>query len=139
MKKNVLLFLFILLFNFSYSQKFDLGIRSGSNFATQNIKSIQGTKSITGLHLGVFTYIKLPLLFGIQSEIQYSMQGTKVDANTIINIDYVKIHILKRIMFNHISSILYSLSVSFENSIFYKKIVLYHNISRYNMIYHDLS
>ena len=99
MKKNVLLFLFILLFNFSYSQKFDLGIRSGSNFATQNIKSIQGTKSITGLHLGVFTYIKLPLLFGIQSEIQYSMQGTKVDANTIRNIDYVNIPILIRTTF----------------------------------------
>ena len=94
MKKFILVLSFILLFSISYSQKFGLGIKSGSNFATQDIKSIQGTKSITGLHLGIFTYIKLPLIFGIQAELQYSMQGTKVNANTIRNINYINIPLL---------------------------------------------
>ena len=94
MKKFILVLSFILLFSISYSQKFGLGIKSGSNFATQDIKSIQGTKSITGLHLGIFTYIKLPIIFGIQAELQYSMQGTKVNANTIRNINYINIPLL---------------------------------------------
>ena len=94
MKKFILVLSFILLFSISYSQKFGLGIKSGSNFATQDIKSIQGTKSITGLHLGIFTYIKLPIIFGIQAELQYSMQGTKVNASTIRNINYINIPLL---------------------------------------------
>ena len=97
MKSKVLTFIFFLLIiQNSFSQKFDLGIKSGSNFATQNIKSISGTKSITGLHLGVFTYIKLPLVFGIQPELQYSMQGTKINSSTIRSIDYLNIPILVR-------------------------------------------
>ena len=97
MKSKILtLFFFLSINQISFSQKFDLGIKSGSNFATQNIKSISGTKSITGLHLGVFTYIKLPLVFGIQPELQYSMQGTKINSSTIRSIDYLNIPILVR-------------------------------------------
>ncbi len=97
MKSLILtLFFFLLIIQNSFSQKFDLGIKSGSNFATQNIKSISGTKSITGLHLGIFTYIKLPLIFGIQPELQYSMQGTKINSTTIRNIDYLSVPLLVR-------------------------------------------
>ena len=104
MKSRVLTFIFFLLIiQNSFSQKFDLGIKSGSNFATQNIKSISGTKSITGLHLGVFTYIKLPLVFGIQPELQYSMQGTKINSSTIRSIDYLNIPILIRSSFGPIN------------------------------------
>ena len=99
MKSKILIFIFLLIIQNSFSQKFDLGIKSGSNFATQNIKSISGTKSITGLHLGVFTYIKLPLVFGIQTELQYSMQGTKINSTTIRNIDYLNVPILVRSSF----------------------------------------
>ena len=104
MKSKILtLFFFLLIIQSSFSQKFDLGIKSGSNFATQNIKSISGTKSITGLHLGVFTYIKLPLVFGIQPELQYSMQGTKINSSTIRSIDYLNIPILIRSSFGPIN------------------------------------
>ena len=104
MKSKVLTFIFFLLIiQNSFSQKFDLGIKSGSNFATQNIKSISGTKSITGLHLGVFTYIKLPLVFGIQPELQYSMQGTKINSTTIRSIDYLNIPVLVRSSFGPIN------------------------------------
>ena len=104
MKSKILTFIFFLLIiQNSFSQKFDLGIKSGSNFATQNIKSISGTKSITGLHLGVFTYIKLPLVFGIQPELQYSMQGTKINSSTIRSIDYLNIPVLVRSSFGPIN------------------------------------
>ena len=100
MKSKVLTFIFFLLIiQNSFSQKFDLGIKSGSNFATQNIKSISGTKSITGLHVGVFTYIKLPLIFGIQPELQYSTQGTKINSSTIRSINYLNVPILVRSSF----------------------------------------
>ena len=100
MKSKILTFIFFLLIiQNSFSQKFDLGIKSGSNFATQNIKSISGTKSITGLHVGVFTYIKLPLIFGIQPELQYSTQGTKINSSTIRSINYLNAPILVRSSF----------------------------------------
>ena len=100
MKAKIFTFIFFLLIiQNSFSQKFDLGIKSGSNFATQNIKSISGTKSITGLHVGVFTYIKLPLIFGIQPELQYSTQGTKVNSSTIRSINYLNVPILVRSSF----------------------------------------
>ena len=100
MKSKIFTFIFFLLIiQNSFSQKFDLGIKSGSNFATQNIKSISGTKSITGLHVGVFTYIKLPLIFGIQPELQYSTQGTKVNSSTIRSINYLNVPILVRSSF----------------------------------------
>ena len=104
MKSKIFTFIFFLLIiQNSFSQKFDLGIKSGSNFATQNIKSISGTKSITGLHIGVFTYIKLPLIFGIQPELQYSTQGTKINSSTIRSIDYLNIPILVRSSFGPIN------------------------------------
>ena len=100
MKAKIFTFIFFLLIiQNSFSQKFDLGIKSGSNFATQNIKSISGTKSITGLHVGVFTYIKLPLIFGIQPELQYSTQGTKINSSTIRSINYLNVPILVRSSF----------------------------------------
>ena len=100
MKSKIFTFIFFLLIiQNSFSQKFDLGIKSGSNFATQNIKSISGTKSITGLHVGVFTYIKLPLIFGIQPELQYSTQGTKINSSTIRSINYLNVPILVRSSF----------------------------------------
>ena len=104
MKYKILTFIFFLLIiQNSFSQKFDLGIKSGSNFATQNIKSISGTKSITGLHVGVFTYIKLPLIFGIQPELQYSTQGTKINSSTIRSINYLNVPILVRSSFGPIN------------------------------------
>ena len=104
MKAKIFTFIFFLLIiQNSFSQKFDLGIKSGSNFATQNIKSISGTKSITGLHVGVFTYIKLPLIFGIQPELQYSTQGTKINSSTIRSINYLNVPILVRSSFGPIN------------------------------------
>ena len=49
MTKNILLFFFIFFLSFNtYSQKFDLGIKVGPNFATQKLSLIEGVESITG-------------------------------------------------------------------------------------------
>ena len=71
-KAITIFFLFFLLSNISYSQKLELGLKGGTNFATQKLNGISGVESITGYHIGGFLYFKLPILFGIQVEGQYS-------------------------------------------------------------------
>ncbi len=93
------LFLIILGSSSAFSQKLEVGLKGGSNFATQKLSSIQGVESIAGYHLGGFVYFKLPFLFGIQVEGQYSTQGSKFQVNQIINknnLSYLNIPILIR-------------------------------------------
>ena len=93
------LFLIILGSSTAFSQKLEIGLKGGSNFATQKLSSIQGVESITGYHLGGFVYIKLPLIFGIQVEGQYSTQGSEFLVNQLIhknNLSYLNIPILFR-------------------------------------------
>ena len=86
MTKNILLLFFTFFFSLNvYSQKFELGFKGGANSATQKLNTIQGVESITGYHLGAFTYIKLPLIFGIQAEVQYSTQGGKFELSQVVN------------------------------------------------------
>ena len=80
-KSLTIFFLALVLSNFLYSQKLEVGLKGGSNLATQKLSSIQGVESITGYHLGGFVYIKLPFLFGIQVEGQYSTQGSEFLVN----------------------------------------------------------
>ena len=93
------LFLIILGSSSAFSQKLNVGLKVGSNFATQKLSSIQGVESIAGYHLGGFVYFKLPFLFGIQVEGQYSTQGSEFQVNQIINknnLSYLNIPILIR-------------------------------------------
>ena len=93
------LFLIILGSSSAFSQKLEVGLKGGSNFATQKLSSIQGVESITGYHLGGFVYFKLPFLFGIQVEGQYSTQGSEFLVNQLINknnLSYLNIPILFR-------------------------------------------
>ena len=93
------LFLIILGSSSAFSQKLKVGLKGGSNFATQKLSSIQGVESITGYHLGGFVYFKLPFLFGIQVEGQYSTQGSEFLVNQLINknnLSYLNIPILFR-------------------------------------------
>ena len=100
MTKNILLLFFTFFFSLNvYSQKFELGFKGGANSATQKLSEIQGVESITGYHLGAFTYIKLPLIFGIQAEAQYSTQGSEFDFNSFFrkdNLNYLNIPVLIR-------------------------------------------
>ena len=100
MTKNILLIFFIFFWSFNiYSQKFDLGLKVGPNSATQKLNTIEGVESITGYHVGAYMYIKLPLIFGVQAEAQYSTQGGEFQLNQVINknnLSYVNIPILIR-------------------------------------------
>jgi len=100
MTKNILLLFFTFFFSLNvYSQKFELGFKGGANSATQKLNTIQGVESITGYHLGAFTYIKLPLIFGIQAEVQYSTQGGKFELSQVVNknnLSYLNIPVLIR-------------------------------------------
>ena len=79
MTKNILLLFFTFFFSLNvYSKKFELGVKGGVNSATQKLNTIQGVESITGYLLIAFTYIKFPLLFGIQLEVQYSTHGVQL-------------------------------------------------------------
>tara|TARA_A100001234_G_C12637528_1_gene390668 strand:- start:985 stop:1587 length:603 start_codon:yes stop_codon:yes gene_type:complete len=98
-KAITIFFLFFLLSNISYSQKLEIGLKGGTNFATQKLNGISGVESITGYHIGGFLYFKLPILFGIQVEGQYSTQGSEFQINQVINknnLRYINIPILIR-------------------------------------------
>ena len=99
-KKAITIFiLFFLLSNISNSQKLELGLKGGTNFATQKLNGISGVESITGYHIGGFLYFKLPILFGIQVEGQYSTQGSEFQIYQVINknnLRYINIPILIR-------------------------------------------
>ena len=99
-KKIVPIFFLLLLFaNKSFSQKFELGLKVGPNFATQKLSTITSVESITGYHLGGFVYFKLPILFGIQVEGQYSKLGSEFQINQLINknnLGYINIPVLIR-------------------------------------------
>ena len=99
-KKSIsIFFLFFLITNISLSQKLELGIKAGPNSATQKLNTITGIESVTGYHVGGFLYFKLPILFGIQVEGQYSTQGSEFQVNQIINknnLSYINFPILIR-------------------------------------------
>tara|TARA_B100000683_G_C12472306_1_gene548198 strand:+ start:1159 stop:1761 length:603 start_codon:yes stop_codon:yes gene_type:complete len=101
MIKKIICFysLSVLLIFSSYSQKFELGLKAGPNFATQKISTITNPESITGYHLGGFMYLKLPIIFGIQVEGQYSKLGSEFQINQLINknnLGYINIPVLIR-------------------------------------------
>ena len=99
-KKIVPIFFLLLLFaNKSFSQKFELGLKVGPNFATQKLSTIQSVQSVSGIHFGGFIYLKLPVIFGIQTGAYYSEQGSEFSIKNIIDknsLDYINVPILIR-------------------------------------------
>ena len=99
-KKSIsIFFLLFLILNSSFSQKLELGLKGGTNFATQKLSNITGVESVTGYHIGGYLYFKLPILFGIQVEGQYSTQGSEFQVGQIINknnLRYINVPILIR-------------------------------------------
>ncbi len=99
-KKSIsIFFLLFLILNSSFSQKLELGLKGGTNFATQKLSNITGVESVTGYHIGGFLYFKLPILFGIQVEGQYSTQGSEFQVGQVINknnLRYINVPILIR-------------------------------------------
>ena len=86
----------------AYSQaQFAIGIKAGPNFATLDTKSSAGEnyKNRTGFHGGAFVLIKAAKI-GVQPEIIFSQQGSKVKINSEnfeSNFSYVNIPIILKL------------------------------------------
>ena len=81
--------------------QFAIGIKAGPNFSTIDTKSSPGTnyKNRTGFHGGAFVLIKAAK-FGVQPEIIFSQQGSKVRINSQdfeSNFSYVNIPIILKL------------------------------------------
>ncbi|MBT1701862.1 porin family protein [Chryseosolibacter indicus] len=82
-KLSLLIVTICLAASHAYSQaEFAIGIKAGPNFASLDTKASAGEnyKSRTGFHGGAFALIKLSKI-GIQPEIIFSQQGSKVEFN----------------------------------------------------------
>ena len=77
MKNIILLFGIVAINGISFGQKIDIGIKGGMNFSKLEIPDIR-TSSKTGYHLGAYALFKFGKL-GVQPEIIFSQQGSKVD------------------------------------------------------------
>ncbi len=100
--KNVKLFIiipaFLLLSAGAFAQaQVAVGVKGGLNFAKLDGTSADGTfKNRTGYHFGAFGLIKLSKI-GIQPEILFSQQGSKIKTNTgdfDANFSYINIPVL---------------------------------------------
>ncbi len=92
MKKITLLVVAILISASGFSQKIDLGVKAGVNFAT--LSDVEGGPSNkTGFQAGIFAALKLGDKIGVQGDVLYSQQGAEFSA-TKFDITYVNIPIV---------------------------------------------
>ena len=74
------------------AQDVDFGIKAGVNFAS--INDISGNpESRTGFVFGAFAGFKLGDKIGLQGDVLYSQQGSKVDLGEI-NLDYINVPVV---------------------------------------------
>lgn len=102
MKKTILTFVLAVAAFCSFAQaQFSVGLKGGLNFANLDVSDVEATyKNRTGYHLGAFTLIKFAN-FGIQPEIIFSEQGSKVKDPTLgdfeSNFSYVNVPIILKL------------------------------------------
>jgi hypothetical protein len=102
MKKTIILAItVVVLATSAFAQKkVEFGVKAGMNFAQEYIEE-GSTDMRVGLHAGIFTEFFISNRFGLQTELQYSMQGGK-DNDGTEKFDYInlpimlKIYVLKR-------------------------------------------
>lgn len=109
MKKFILTCFVALIIASGYAQGLDLGIKAGANFANQDISG-QGisldTKSRASFHGGLFVTFMFSEKMGLQPELLYSIQGSKVeDFDLEQSLDYLSIPILFRYNINDMISL----------------------------------
>lgn len=101
MKKIIITSFFLLATMYTFAQaQLAIGIKAGPNFAKLDGTSAQGTfESRTGYHFGAFGLIKLTKI-GIQPEILFSQQGSKIKTNTSdfdANFSYINVPIIVKL------------------------------------------
>lgn len=99
MKKIILAVSAILLSTSAFAQNFEFGVKAGLNLATMT-KSDGAAKFRPGIHAGAFAEYVINDYVGVQAELLYSMQGTRVKedgATGTLKLDYIVLPILAKI------------------------------------------
>jgi len=93
MKRTFLFLIFSGLSFYAAAQGFSLGLKAGVNMS--NLDGFEDSKNYTSFNAGVFGLIKLSKI-GIQPEVLYSVQGTKVD-DFKTELSYVNIPVMVKL------------------------------------------
>jgi hypothetical protein len=96
MKKNILFLVVVAISYTSFGQRIDIGIKGGMNFSKLEIPDIK-TSNKTGYHVGAYSLFKFGKL-GLQPEIIFSQQGSKVDLGNW-DTKYINIPIILKFYF----------------------------------------
>lgn len=104
--KTVRIFLFALtLFTVGAIQAQKVGVRAGLNIANVSGSDVVENKSLIGLHVGVFKEITIvPEIFFLQPELQYSMQGYKIEEEDF-SLGYFNIPLLGKVYIAKVLSV----------------------------------
>jgi hypothetical protein len=93
MKKSLQFLFAVLLFGqVSVAQGINFGIKGGANYSTFSVNGVSSS-NLTSFHAGAIMEIKTPII-GIQPEILYSSQGTKISGGDDLKLDYISIPIV---------------------------------------------
>lgn len=98
-KLNVVLILFLLLFQTSHSQSIKFGVKAGLNYANTTGSEIK-TNAISNYHVGLVAEINILEGFAIQPELIYSTQGATyktVDQDIMNELGYITIPVMLKI------------------------------------------
>ena len=92
MKKSIVFLFAISVFSqFSTAQKIKFGIKAGANYST--ITDNPDSSNLTSFHAGAILELKTPII-GIQPEILYSSQGTKINGQEDLKLNYIAVPIV---------------------------------------------
>ena len=96
MKKTVLTLTLLTLALTIFSQaKLDIGLKAGVNLSEVTVEG-KSTDGVTSLHGGVYVLAKLGNI-GIQPEVLFSKQGSKVVGGEKIDLSYVNVPVMLKI------------------------------------------
>lgn len=123
--KKLLLFIALAIAGQTYlsAQEFGLGAKAGVNFANIGGDDYDG-KSKTGFHVGLVAEFMLTDRFGIQPEVLYSTQGTKIEESGTEfgmsynieakqNLDYINVPVLVKYYFTDALSLEFGPQIGF--------------------------
>jgi len=109
--KKTLFVLFVSFMSVSaFSQSLSVGVKAGMNIANQNFSGSGfslDTKALIGFHAGAYATVMFSENIGIQPEVLYSAQGSKVDfsgSSTSYKFNYINVPVLFRYNVNKLLS-----------------------------------
>ena len=101
MRKFWLSIVAIFIVGFVTAQEINFGVKGGFN--TSKLKGFPGgTSAMSGFHAGAFAEIKLLNTIALQPELIYSRQGSEIDGQDDLKMDYIQIPVMGKFYFLNI-------------------------------------